>query len=166
VVADGSRCAPVRAICVCAKSGQWSTPGVAVGEFPNSGSGGKRYMEGWVEFESKKVVKLVGESLNMTRVANQKGSIHYDDLWNMKYLKGFKWSHLTKKVAYECRVREQKLCVEMMEVRRENSLYVAQVEVGKKLDHIKERRKKRKVKEDGGSSIVLMLREIKKICKI
>lgn len=111
------------------------------------GSGGKRYTEGWVEFESKKVAKLVGESLNMTRVANQKGSIHYDDLWNIKYLKGFKWSHLTEKVAYERRVREQKLRVEMMEVRRENALYMAQVEAGKKLDHIEVRRKKKKEKE-------------------
>jgi len=119
------------------------------------GSGGKRYTEGWVEFESKKVAKLVGETLNMSRVANQKGSIHYDDLWNIKYLKGFKWSHLTEKVAYERRVREQKLRVEMMEVRRENALYMAQVEAGKKLDHIEERRKKRKGKgdgDDGGST--------------
>jgi ESF2/ABP1 family protein len=120
------------------------------------GSGGKRYTEGWVEFESKKVAKLVGETLNMSRIANQKGSIHYDDLWNIKYLKGFKWSHLTEKVAYERRVREQKLRVEMMEVRRENALYMAQVEAGKKLDHIEERRKKRKGKgggdDDGGST--------------
>ncbi|KAL7432845.1 hypothetical protein ACHAXH_006108, partial [Discostella pseudostelligera] len=113
------------------------------------GSGGKRYTEGWVEFESKKVAKLVGETLNMSRIANQKGSIHYDDLWNIKYLKGFKWSHLTEKVAYERRVREQKLRVEMMEVRRENALYMAQVEAGKKLDHIEERRKKRKGKGGG-----------------
>ena len=114
------------------------------------GSGGKRYTEGWIEFESKKVAKLVGETLNMTRVANQKGSIHYDDLWSIKYLKGFKWSHLTEKVAYERRMREQKLRVEMMEVRRENALYMAQVEAGKKLDHIEERRKKRNEKEGGG----------------
>mmetsp|Transcript_22961 Transcript_22961/g.39310 ORF Transcript_22961/g.39310 Transcript_22961/m.39310 type:complete len:292 (+) Transcript_22961:97-972(+) len=111
------------------------------------GSGGKRYTEGWVEFESKKVAKLVGETLNMSRVTNHKGSIHYDDLWNIKYLRGFKWSHLTEKVAYERRVREQKLRVEMMEVRRENASYIAQVEAGKKMDYIEERRKKRQQKE-------------------
>mmetsp|Transcript_19707 Transcript_19707/g.42396 ORF Transcript_19707/g.42396 Transcript_19707/m.42396 type:complete len:300 (-) Transcript_19707:161-1060(-) len=113
------------------------------------GSGFKRYTEGWVEFESKKDAKLVGETLNMTRVTNHKRSTHYDDLWNVKYLKGFKWSHLTEKVAYERRVREQKLRVEMMEVRRENASYLAQVEAGKKLDYIDERRKKRKEKEGG-----------------
>lgn len=48
------------------------------------GSGCKRYTEGWVEFESKKVAKRVGETLNMTRVTNHKRSLHYDDLWNVK----------------------------------------------------------------------------------
>ncbi|KAL9186193.1 hypothetical protein ACHAXT_005431 [Thalassiosira profunda] len=118
------------------------------------GSGGKRYTEGWAEFESKKDAKLVGESLNMTRVTNHKGSIHYDDLWNVKYLRGFKWSHLTEKVAYERRVREQKLRVEMMEVRRENASYAAQVEAGRKLDYIEERRRKKgksSVAEEGGA---------------
>ena len=111
------------------------------------GSGGKRYTEGWIEFEKKKVARLVGETLNMTRVTNHKGNIHYDDMWSVKYLRGFKWSHLTEKVAYERRVREQKLRVEMMEVRRENASYVAQVEAGKRLDYIDERRRKRGEKE-------------------
>jgi len=113
------------------------------------GSGGKRYTEGWIEFESKKVAKSVGQTLNMSRISNLKGNIHYDDMWNVKYLKGFKWSHLTEKVAYERRVREQKLRVEMMEVRRENASYIAQVEAGKKLDYIDERMRK-KQKTEGG----------------
>lgn len=131
------------------------------------GSGGKRYTEGWVEFESKKVAKLVGETLNMTRVANQKGSIHYDDMWSVKYLRGFKWSHLTEKVAYERRVREQKLRVEMMEVRRENAVYMAQVDAGKKLDHIEERRKRRGKEKvgsggaEGGGGIPKNIRKIR-----
>ena len=55
----------------------------------------------------------------------------------------FKWAHLTEKVAYERRVREQKLRVEMMQARRENSAYVQMVETGKKLDKIEERKRKR-----------------------
>ena len=35
-------------------------------------SGSKRYIEGWIEFESKKVAKLVGETLNMSRITNHK----------------------------------------------------------------------------------------------
>lgn len=60
-----------------------------------------------------------------------------------KYLRGFKWSHLTEKVAYERRIREQKLRIEMMEVRRENAAFVAEMEAGKRMDYIEERRKRK-----------------------
>jgi len=69
--------------------------------------------------------------------------LYVGDLWNLKYLHKFKWSHLTEKVAYERRVREQKLRVEMMQARRENAAYAEMVETGKKLDKIEERKRKR-----------------------
>lgn len=46
-------------------------------------------------------------------------------------------------MAYERRVREQKLRVEMMQARRENAAYIQMVETGKKLDKIEERKRKR-----------------------
>jgi len=107
------------------------------------GSGGKRYIEGWVEFASKRKAKHIAASLNLTPISNQKRNPHYGTLWNLKYLHKFKWSHLTEKVAYERRVREQKLRVEMMQARRENAAYVDMVETGKKLDQIEERKRKR-----------------------
>ncbi len=62
------------------------------------------------------------------------------DLWNRKYfLSIFKWSHLTEKVAYESRVREQKLGVELMHARRENAAHVEMVETGTKVDKIEAR---------------------------
>jgi ESF2/ABP1 family protein len=73
--------------------------------------------------------------------------VYKGDLWALKYLHKFKWSHLTEKVAYERRVREQKLRVEMMQARRENASYVELVETGKKLDRIDERKRKRMEKE-------------------
>mmetsp|Transcript_25347 Transcript_25347/g.55546 ORF Transcript_25347/g.55546 Transcript_25347/m.55546 type:complete len:274 (+) Transcript_25347:127-948(+) len=106
-------------------------------------SGGKRYIEGWVEFASKRKAKHIAESLNVTPISNHKRNPHYGTLWNLKYLHKFKWSHLTEKVAYERRVREQKLRVEMMQARRENAAYVDMVETGKKLDKIEERKRKR-----------------------
>ena len=66
----------------------------------------------------------------------------------MKYLHKFKWSHLTEKVAYERRVREQKLRIEMMQARRENASYSELVETGKKLDKIEERKRKREGEDD------------------
>eukprot|EP00555_Chaetoceros_dichaeta_P012089 CAMPEP_0198259698 /NCGR_PEP_ID=MMETSP1447-20131203/8813_1 /TAXON_ID=420782 /ORGANISM="Chaetoceros dichaeta, Strain CCMP1751" /LENGTH=267 /DNA_ID=CAMNT_0043947143 /DNA_START=18 /DNA_END=821 /DNA_ORIENTATION=- len=113
--------------------------------------GGKRYREGWVEFEDKKVGKHVAESLNSTSISNYKRSVHYGDLWCLKYLSKFRWDHLTEKVAYERRVREQKLRVEMVQARKENQAFSTLVGVGKAMDKIDERRKKRKLKE--GSSL-------------
>lgn len=113
-----------------------------------SKSGGKRYKEGWVEYEDKKVAKRVAESLNNTPITNHKRSVHYGDLWNLKYLPKFKWDHLTEKVAYERRVREQKLRIEMIHARKENQAYSDLVEAGKVMDRIEERRKKRKTKND------------------
>lgn len=107
------------------------------------GSGGKRYIEGWIEFASKRKAKHIAASLNLTPISNQKRNPHYGTLWNLKYLHKFKWSHLTEKVAYERRVREQKLRVEMMQARRENAAYIEMVETGKKLDRIEERKRKR-----------------------
>ena len=74
-------------------------------------------------------------------------------MWNLKYLPKFKWSHLTEKVAYERRVREQKLRVEMMQARRENAAYVQMVETGKKLDKIEARKRKR---GEGGAAVSLV----------
>ena len=33
----------------------------------------------------------------------------YDDILNVKYLSGFQWSHLTEKLTYDQKMREQRL---------------------------------------------------------
>ena len=121
----------------------------------SGGAGGKRYTEGWAEFENKRDARLVGERLNTTPITNHKRSVHYGDLWNVKYLRKFKWEHLTEKVAYERRVREQKMRIELMQARRENAAYAEKVERGMVLDRIEERRRKKgkdkdKDKDNGG----------------
>ena len=40
-------------------------------------SGGKRYLEGWVEFSSKKKAKHIAQSLNNTQISNHKRNPHY-----------------------------------------------------------------------------------------
>lgn len=115
-----------------------------------TGNASKRYKEGWIEFESKKVAKHVAANMNNTPMSGQKRSHHHDDLWNLKYLSKFQWSHLTEKVAYERRVREQKLRLETMQARRETASYKHLVETGKKVDRIEARKRKRAAK-DGNS---------------
>ena len=117
-----------------------------------SGNASKRYTEGWVEFASKKVAKHVARSLNTTAISNHKRNPHFGDLWSLKYLSGFKWSHLTEKVAYERRVREQKLRLETMQARKETASYKKMVETGKKIDIIQERKRRREEREGKAAS--------------
>lgn len=65
------------------------------------GNTGKKFVDGWVEFANKKIAKRVALSLNNTNIGGKKGNYYRDDIWNMKYLKGFKWSMLTEKVSLD-----------------------------------------------------------------
>jgi ESF2/ABP1 family protein len=86
--------------------------------------------------------------------SNYKRSHHYGDLWNLKYLHKFQWSFLTEKVAYERRVREQKLRLETMQARRETTAYKQLVETGQKLDKIQERKERRAQRVNQGHGAV------------
>lgn len=109
--------------------------------------GGKRYTEGWIEFEKKSVAKRIAQALNCTPITNHKRSVHFGDLWNVKYLPKFKWEHLSEKVAYERRMREQKLRLEMMHAKKENHAYSSLVEAGKVMDRIEMKRQKKRNRE-------------------
>jgi len=63
----------------------------------------RRFIEGWIEFEDKKVAKRVAESLNAERIGSKKGDFLYDDLWCLKYLPKFKWHHLTEQIGTHIR---------------------------------------------------------------
>lgn len=58
----------------------------------------KNFTEGWVEFHDKRVAKTVALMLNSTPIGGKKRSYYHDDLWNIKYLPKFRWTHLTEKI--------------------------------------------------------------------
>ena len=90
----------------------------------NKQKGPKRYVEGWVEFSNKKIAKQIAASLHQQRISNIKRNRHYDDYWCMKYLGSqFTWNCLTEKVAYEKRIREQKLRFETMQDQKQIQYY-------------------------------------------
>ncbi|CEG49040.1 pre-rrna-processing protein esf2 [Plasmopara halstedii] len=106
-------------------------------------AGGNRrmkYTEGWIEFEDKKVAKRVAKMLNTTQIGGRKRDYYHDDMWNLKYLKGFKWDHLTEKIAYENRIRDQKLRMEIAQAKKENEVYLERVEQSKQLEKMEERK--------------------------
>uniref|UniRef100_A0A8C9IIM9 Activator of basal transcription 1 n=1 Tax=Piliocolobus tephrosceles TaxID=591936 RepID=A0A8C9IIM9_9PRIM len=86
-------------------------------------AGGKKrtysrdYSEGWVEFRDKRIAKC--------------GPFRYD-LWNLKYLHRFTWSHLSEHLAFERQVRRQRLRAEVAQAKRETDLYLQSVKRGQR----------------------------------
>ncbi len=76
----------------------------------------RNFVEGWVEFASKTVAKEVADAINGTRVGGKRRSRAHDVLWNVKYLTGFKWTHLSERLAYEKAVHSQKMRTEIAQV--------------------------------------------------
>lgn len=113
-----------------------------------SGGNKKRsFVDGWVEFSSKKDAKLCAETLNTQIVGGKKGGWYHDDVWNIKYLKGFKWHHLTEQIANENAERAARLRADISRVNRENKHFVQNVERAKMLEGMEEKKKKRKERE-------------------
>lgn len=109
-----------------------------------SGGNKKRsFTDGWVEFLSKKEAKIAAETLNGNIIGGKKGNFYHDDLWNMKYLKGFKWNHLTEQIANENAERAARLREEIRKTREENRAFVEDIERSKMLEGM-ERKKKLK----------------------
>jgi ESF2/ABP1 family protein len=70
-----------------------------------------------VEFAEKKIAKRVCLMLNNSPMGGRKRNYYHDDIWNMKYLSGFKWNHLTEKISYEKLIKETKIRQEMTQAK-------------------------------------------------
>lgn len=112
----------------------------------------KSYTEGWVEFTKKKEAKAVCELLNARTIGGKKGSYYHDDLWNLLYLKGFKWHNLTEQIAAENAERTSRMRAEISKTTRENKEFVKNVERAKMLDGMQAKAKKRKTPADAEES--------------
>jgi len=94
------------------------------------GNSKTKYTEGWIEFADKKVAKSVAGALNGQLVGGKKRhNLFRDDTWLMKYLPKFKWENLKEKFAYDRKVREERLKVNLSQAKREQSFYIEKAEV-------------------------------------
>ncbi|SNX87623.1 related to ESF2 - essential nucleolar protein involved in pre-18S rRNA processing [Melanopsichium pennsylvanicum] len=132
-------------------------------------SGIARYTEGWVEFASKKVAKAAAEMLNAQPIgglaaSNSKKSgsgggsakmgksskRFQDDVWTMKYLKGFKWHMLSEQMAQERASHAARLRTELSQSAYEQKDYLKKVERAR-VQRDKLERRKRKAEKEGGA---------------
>jgi len=105
------------------------------------GQRGTNYTEGWIEFATRRQARRCEAMLHMRRIGGKKRSHYRDDTWTLKYLKHFTWSHLTEKKAYERRVREHKLRLEMVAAKKQNEEFRGLVDQHKSHQAMAERRK-------------------------
>ncbi|KAF2863780.1 hypothetical protein K470DRAFT_254673 [Piedraia hortae CBS 480.64] len=105
----------------------------------------KVFTDGWIEFVRKKEAKAAVELLNGNIMGGKKGNFYHDDLWNLKYLTGFKWSHLTAQIKDEEAEFEEMMREDLRRMKDEHNKLVANVEKGK----IEARIEKKKGRRDG-----------------
>jgi ESF2/ABP1 family protein len=126
-------------------------------KFKNNGR--KNYVDGWVEFAKKRYAKEAALALNNQTMGGKKRSAYCEDLWNIKYLKGFKWTDLSDQIgkriidffladffspffllAYNKAVRDQKIRTEMSQAKKEYKMFVEQIKKKKAIDAIRKKR--------------------------
>ncbi|KAI8941325.1 RNA-binding ATPase activator esf2 [Plenodomus lindquistii] len=103
----------------------------------------KLYLDGWVEFLKKKDAKFVAENLNAQTMGGKKRGRWHDEVWNIKYLSGVKWSHLVEQIQNENAERAARLRFEIQQGKKENKAFLENLERGKMLSGIEATRKKR-----------------------
>ncbi|KTW32499.1 RNA-binding ATPase activator ESF2 [Pneumocystis jirovecii RU7] len=102
----------------------------------------KMYTEGWVEFKEKKQAKHVANTLNTSIIGGKPNTYYHDDIWNIKYLPKFKWSHLQEQIASENASRTSKLKANIYCAKRENQNYIKNYEHSRMIENIKNKKQK------------------------
>uniref|UniRef100_A0A3B5AA97 Activator of basal transcription 1 n=1 Tax=Stegastes partitus TaxID=144197 RepID=A0A3B5AA97_9TELE len=100
------------------------------------------FTEGWVEFRDKRVAKRVAASLHNTPMGTRKRQRFSSDLWCIKYLHRFQWTHLSERLAYEQTVLQQRLRTEVSQAKKETSFYLNNVEKSAHLDKLRKKRQR------------------------
>eukprot|EP00298_Acanthocystis_sp_HF-20_P009804 c18515_g1_i2.p1 GENE.c18515_g1_i2~~c18515_g1_i2.p1 ORF type:complete len:200 (+),score=82.96 c18515_g1_i2:73-600(+) len=110
------------------------------------GSGKLCYIEGWIEFKDKRIGQRVARMLNNQEMTDKKHSFYFGNLWNLKYLKGFKWHNLQEKMRMKTIARKQRLNAEMAQAQKEANFFLARVEQARRISQ-KEKKKQEKALE-------------------
>ncbi|XP_017296946.1 activator of basal transcription 1 [Kryptolebias marmoratus] len=107
-----------------------------------SGTRRCNFVEGWVEFRDKRIAKRVAASLHNTPMGTRRRQRFFSDLWNIKYLHRFQWTHLSERLAYEQTVLQQRLRAEVSQAKRETNFYLNNVEKSTHLDKMRKKRQR------------------------
>jgi ESF2/ABP1 family protein len=114
----------------------------------NGGNKKRLFLDGWVEFVNKVNAKHACELLNANTIGGKKSSYYHDDVWNLLYLKGFKWNNLTEQIAAENAERASRMRAEISKTTKENKEFVQNVERAKMLEGMEAKKAAKRRKDD------------------
>ncbi|KAF7869922.1 hypothetical protein EAF04_004706 [Stromatinia cepivora] len=114
----------------------------------NGGNKKRSFVDGWVEFVNKADAKKVCELLNAKTIGGKKGNYYHDDVWNLLYLKGFKWNNLTDQIAAENAERTSRMRAEISKTTKENKEFVQNVERAKIQEGMEAKKAAKRRKDD------------------
>ncbi|KAK9514638.1 hypothetical protein VZT92_025341 [Zoarces viviparus] len=106
------------------------------------------FTEGWVEFRDKRLAKKVASSLHNTPMGSRKRQRFSSDLWSIKYLHRFQWTHLSERLAYEQTVLQQRLRTEVSQAKRETNFYLNNVDKSSHMDNLRRKRQRDGIQVD------------------
>lgn len=120
----------------------------------NGGNKKRSFTDGWVEFVNKAEAKKACELLNARIIGGKKGTYYHDDVWNLLYLKGFKWNNLTEQIAAENAERASRMRAEISKTTKENKEFLQNVERAKMLEGMDSKRAAKRRKEAAQGAVV------------
>ncbi|KAI3628747.1 RNA-binding ATPase activator esf2 [Malassezia furfur] len=125
------------------------------------------FSEGWVEYLSKRVAKTAAEMMNAQPIGSLGASAHSsrrsqtgsrvanrwkDDIWTMKYLKGFRWPMLIEQMSHERAAHAARLRMELAQSAHEQRDYLRKVERSRIQREKEAKRAKRGLPQEPASS--------------
>lgn len=101
----------------------------------------QNYKEGWIEFTDKIMGKLCEYELNGKIYGGKKRNNKFrEEIWNLKYLKKFKWGHLMEKLQFSKKLRDHKMKAELSQIKRENNFILETFEQSKRINNLNKKR--------------------------
>jgi ESF2/ABP1 family protein len=101
----------------------------------------KVFSEAWIEFTRKSHAKIVAKSFNAQRVGGK--SSYCNDIWNIRYLSGFKFADLMEEEIYKKEMHDRKLRQQIELAKQETQSFMETVSLAKKVDYAKKKRRER-----------------------
>ena len=103
----------------------------------------RQYIDGWIEFKHKRHAKACVDALNGRTTAEGlgvgaiggkkggKGKWYKDDVWSVKYLRGFSWEELMQSARTEEREREERVRLGVIREKKERKAFLDGVQRAK-----------------------------------